>query len=107
MNKTISRKSFLTHSAAFSAGAVTLGMPQILYGSSRKRDLRIGFIGTGLRGRNHVKNILLYGGVHCPAFCDIDPDAVTKTKELIAGLEIDHPEPKVYSEGATAYQEML
>ena len=107
MAKNISRKTFLTNSAILSAGAVTLGMPQFVMGASRKTDLRIGFIGTGLRGRNHVKNILTYGGVHCPAFCDIDPDAVSKTKELIASLDINHPEPKVYSEGPTAYQEML
>ena len=120
-----SRKQFLRSSGLLAAGAaitpaVVLGgvggagegskIAPFLKGLGfGKSELRIGFIGTGLRGRNHVKNILTYegadGSVHCPAICDIDPDAIERAKILIA--ETGHPEPKVYTGSPTAYQEML
>lgn len=125
----VSRKQFLRSSGVLAAGSL-LAPSLALAGSSGssgaaasgakaasilqrlgfgKSELRIGFIGTGLRGRNHVRNILAYegagGSIHCPAICDVDPDAIERTRKLIA--ELSHPEPKVYTGHSHAYQEML
>lgn len=99
------RKTFIKTGSLATAGTI-LGAPHVLRaGRSIDKTVRIGFIGTGLRGRNHVNNILDLEGVECPAFCDIDPEAVKMTKEIFKekGLEI----PRVYSEHERSFEEML
>ena len=99
------RRKFLQSASVFAAGSLTL--PSIVKASSLKtvNNVRIGFIGTGLRGRNHVNNLLAYEGVTCPAICDIDPDAITKTREIFKTQEKETP--KVYTGSDHAYLEML
>ena len=99
------RRSFIKSSSVIAAG--TLVLPTILKSSipGTQNDVRIGFIGTGLRGRNHVNNVLNYAGVHCPAICDIDPDAVSKTLDIFKSK--GKPVPKVYDDSPEAYLEML
>jgi predicted dehydrogenase len=99
------RRKFLQSASVLAAGTFTL--PSFARASSlgTSSDVRIGFIGTGLRGRNHVNNILSHEGVHCPTICDIDPDAITKTKEIFAGK--GKKEPRVYGGSNHAYLEML
>ncbi len=104
MREGINRRSFVKKTAA--ATAIAASSPAILRAGFLPADeVRIGFIGTGLRGRNHVNNILDHEGVVCPAFCDIDPAAIAKTKELISSKGLKAP--KVYTGGNLAYQEML
>lgn len=99
------RRKFLQSASVLATGTLTL--PSFVRASSlnTSNNVRIGFIGTGLRGRNHVNNILSYEGVHCPAFCDIDSGAITETKEIFSrkGKE----EPKVYTGSDHAYLDML
>lgn len=99
------RRTFVKQSGVATLGTV-IGAPAFL--KNRNRDdhnVRIGFIGTGLRGRNHVNNLLSTKGVDCPAFCDIDPDAVERTQAIFA--EKGKPKPKVYSADEHSYLEML
>lgn len=99
------RRKFLQSASVLAAGTLTL--PSFVRAGTlnTSNNVRIGFIGTGLRGRNHVNNLLSYEGVHCPAFCDIDPDAIAKTKEIFSNKGKD--EPKVYSGSEQAYLDML
>lgn len=99
------RRKFLQSASILAAGTFTL--PSFVRARSldSMNDVRIGFIGTGLRGRNHVNNLLSYEGVHCPAFCDIDPDAIAKTKDIFKNKGKDLP--KVYTGSDHAYLEML
>lgn len=99
------RRKFLQSASVLAAGSLTL--PGFVKNGSLHNldDVRIGFIGTGLRGRNHVNNLLRYEGVHCPAICDIDPEAITQTKELFD--RHGKPAPKVYTGSDHAYLEML
>ena len=48
-----------------------------------KDKVRIGFIGTGLRGRNHVEQILLRADCEVAAICDIDPNALVLSQKMI------------------------
>lgn len=100
-----SRRKFLQSTSILAAGTLTL--PSFIKAGSLNSlsDVRIGFIGTGLRGRNHVNNILSYQGVHCPAICDIDPDAITKTKDIFRSKGKSMPE--VYTGSEYAFLEML
>ena len=99
------RRTFLQSATVLAAGTLTL--PSILGARipGTRSDVRIGFIGTGLRGRNHVNNILNHEGVHCPAICDIDPDAVERTLNMFKSK--GKPTPKVYADTPDAYLEML
>jgi len=100
-----SRRKFLQSTSILAAG--TLTFPSLIKAGSinSMSDVRIGFIGTGLRGRNHVNNLLSFQGVHCSAICDIDPDAILKTKDIFRSK--DKPMPEVYTGSEYAFLEML
>lgn len=100
----IDRRAFIKTSSL--AAASTLTLPGALSaGTSQDTPLNIGFIGTGLRGRNHVNNILDQAGVRCSAICDIDPKAIALTNDIFTkkGKKI----PKAYSKDEYSFKEML
>lgn len=86
------------------AGALA-AMPfrSFAYGSGAKA--RIGFIGVGLRGRNHLHNLLSRNDVEIPAICDIDPDALQAARGMIsaAGFRL----PVEYTGSPDEYLRML
>jgi len=101
------RRRFLKTSAIVGSGimmssATAFGKKKKV---SKNNKINIAFIGTGLRGRNHLRNILLRDDVHIPAICDISPVSVTAAEKMIA--EHNHPKVEVYSDGEYAYLEML
>ena len=99
------RKTFVRNSTLATVGTV-LGAPAILNaGTKIDNTIKIGFVGTGLRGRNHINNILRTEGVECPAICDIDPDAIERTKALFE--EHGKPMPKVYGDHDEAFRDMF
>lgn len=59
-------------------------LPFPVFGLPSSEKARIGFIGVGLRGRVHLRNILLRKDVEVPAICDIDPGALERSRELIS-----------------------
>ena len=67
--------------------------------------IQIGFIGTGLRGRNHVNNLLDHPKVQCVAICDIDPDAIKRASQIIETK--GQQKPKIYGDHERAYEDML
>jgi predicted dehydrogenase len=83
--------------------AATLPFPAM--GNMGQEKTRIGFIGTGQRGRNHLQNLLLRGDVEVPAICDIDPAALLKTREMIA--KHGFPNVQEYTGDDYAYRDLL
>ncbi|HAY35381.1 MAG TPA: glycosyl hydrolase [Bacteroidetes bacterium] len=69
------------------------------------RKARIGFIGVGLRGRNHLAVLLRRDDIEIPAICDIDPDAISASQKMIR--EFGFPEAAVYTGSEKAFEEML
>ncbi len=104
---TANRRGFIKTVGAASAGMIVA--PYISRGGvlSKKNadEVNIAFIGVGGRGRGHLKRAALTKGVHIPAFCDIDPAAVEKTRQLLKNL--GKPEADVYSDGEHAFEKML
>lgn len=98
------RRTFVTQGTVAAVGTA-LGAPAFLKRKSANSTIRIGFIGTGLRGRNHVNNILDTEGVECPSFCDIDPAAVELTNTIFE--KKGKPKPTVYSSHEHSYLDML
>lgn len=100
------RRNFLKNSSTLLAGLPILAYTSSLEGAPTvKEKINIGFVGTGLRGQNHINNILQLDHVVSSCFCDIDPEAVKLTTELYA--KHHHPTPKVYSGDVHAFKEML
>jgi hypothetical protein len=112
--KTFMKKSSLAGLAGVLGGGATTGAANAsTSGKSTSRTVKkgvndhiqIGFIGTGLRGRNHVNNLLDHPKVQCVAICDIDPDAIDRASKIIEAK--GQPKPTVYSDHERTYEDML
>ncbi len=100
----LNRRDFLKTTAIGGMGlAVAPGFTYLKNPVAEKT--RIAFIGVGGRGRNHLKNILNRGDVIVPAICDIDPEAISKSKKIIEANQKQKFE--VFTGSETAYLEML
>jgi len=65
----------------------------------------MGFIGVGLRGEEHVRNAMSMEGVEITAICDIDPERIRITQELIASK--GRKPAETYTDGDYAFMKML
>jgi predicted dehydrogenase len=96
------RRTFIRNS---SLAAATMMMPELLFASPNNEKARIGFIGTGLRGRSHLSNLLQRDDVIIPAICDIDPVAAERAMKMISDKGIK--KVKSYGDDEYSYLEML
>jgi predicted dehydrogenase len=101
-----SRRDFVKKTAIIGAG-ITIA-PSLTFGNnyeSSKDRLNIAFIGVGLRGTNHLNNVLLREDVHVVAICDIDERRNAIALEMIA--KAGQKKPKVFGENDYDYRNML
>ncbi|MFC4635965.1 Gfo/Idh/MocA family protein [Dokdonia ponticola] len=100
-----SRRDFVKKTAIVSAGIALA--PNLAYSATEtKKDiLKVGLIGVGLRGTNHLTNLLQRKDVTVEAICDIDPVRITIAKEHItkAGFKT----PKVFGKDDYDYKNLL
>lgn len=78
-----SRRDFLKKTALASTA---LGLaPSLLFGqpTAATDKLRVGLIGVGLRGTNHLNNLLLRKDIEVAAICDIDPNRIKIASDLL------------------------
>ncbi|WP_420149529.1 Gfo/Idh/MocA family protein [Spirosoma sp.] len=102
MNSLLDRRNFLKSSAvALTASAL---LPEYSFGQQAKKA-RMAFIGVGLRGREHVKNTLLFPEAEIVAICDIDPKAIEATQALIK--KAGRKEAVVYGKNERDYENMV
>ncbi|MBO9637645.1 MAG: Gfo/Idh/MocA family oxidoreductase [Siphonobacter aquaeclarae] len=102
-NDTQHRRHFLKNSAMAAAGAAFF--PHILKAVPNDRKVRLGFIGVGLRGREHVRNSILFSQVEINAICDIDPAAVEKAQKMLR--DSGRKEAAVYGKGERDFENMV
>ncbi len=99
----MNRRNFVRSTAVIGAG---LSLPfSTTLASGTKDELRIGFIGTGLRGQGHLDAIAKREDCRIVAYCDVDPRMLDRTKELVSahnGLR-----PAVYTGSEEAWRVML
>ena len=101
-----SRRDFVKKTAIIGAG-ITIA-PSLTFGNnneSSKDRLNVAFIGVGLRGTNHLNNVLLREDVNVVAICDIDERRNTIALEMIA--KAGQKKPKVFGENDYDYRNML
>ncbi|MCL4122713.1 UNVERIFIED_CONTAM: hypothetical protein GTU68_025197 [Idotea baltica] len=99
-----SRRSFIKKSAIIGAGISVF--PNLTYGlGSKKEKLKVGLIGVGLRGTNHLTNLLQRDDVLITAICDIDPARIKIAEERIKKYK--HPKVQVFGKNASDYRNLL
>ena len=103
MSKKISRRDFIKTTAA--AGGAAALMPQTLISSQAKMKLRIGFIGTGLRGQWMLWLATKYPDVEIPAICDIDDGMISSALKIIK--DSGREEPKVYKKNDEDFRNLV
>lgn len=100
-----SRRQFIRQSTA---GSLALGMlpsATLAAKSSAKDLLRVGLIGVGLRGTNHLDNLLLRDDVQITALGDIDPNRIDLCLNKIK--EAGKPKPQIFGKNDYDYRNLL
>jgi predicted dehydrogenase len=97
------RADFLKVSAA-AATAFSVMPSKVIFGNPNGK-LRIGVIGTGLRGQELLRLSLQRDDTEVPAICDIQQVMINSALRLYDKAEKPHPD--IYSNGKYAYRELL
>jgi len=99
-----SRRNFIKKSAIVGAGISVL--PNVTYGFTAKKDkLKVGLIGVGLRGTNHLNNLLQRDDVIVTAICDIDANRIKIAEEHIQKQK--QPRAQIFGKDDYDYKNLL
>lgn len=100
------RRDFVKKSALLGTGIALAPNLTLANAQQTPKDtLGIGLIGVGLRGTNHLNNLLLRDDVTINAICDIDPSRIALVNDLIT--KAGKAKPKVFGEGELDYLNLL
>ena len=103
MNNKTNRRDFIK---TLTLGATSALMPGDLFAfSSQKKDVRLGFIGTGLRGQWVLSLAAKYPEVKIPAICDINQDMISIALKILK--DAGKAEPRVYQNGNEDFRNMV
>src|SRR5687768_5843567 len=97
------RRKFLTQGLVIGAG-LSLA-PNLVFGRPPDKKVRLGMIGVGLRGTNHLRNLLSRTDVTIPSICDIDVERISIAQDLIS--KAGHQKAEAYSKNEYAFLDML
>ena len=90
------RRNFIAQTALYASSTALL--PNINFGiNTQQAKVRLGFIGVGLRGQNHLEMAMYRQDVEIVAICDIDPKAIAIAQKLIS--DKGRPAAAVYAKG--------
>jgi Oxidoreductase family, NAD-binding Rossmann fold len=97
------RRDFIQKTAL--AGSVSI-FPNIIFGKQpEEKKVRLGFIGVGMRGRNHLEMAMFRDDVEINAICDIDPNSIGESLKLIKSK--GRKEPALYQKGERDFENMV
>lgn len=98
------RRAFIRNTSLMGAGLMAVpGFARNTFSAMEK--INVGLIGVGLRGTNHLENLLLRKDVNITAICDIDQNRINLAKKLIA--DAGGKSPKVFGTNENDYQNLL
>src|SRR5690606_6063198 len=85
--------------------AGTTILPSGILFAKDKGNIKLGYIGVGLRGRNHIREGLLRDDVEIAAICDIQESSLKLCREQFvkAGKKL----PEEYTGSLDAYKRLL
>jgi Oxidoreductase family, NAD-binding Rossmann fold len=97
------RRDFIKQGTLVTAGLAILPTSSLFAESTQK--VRLGYIGVGLRGRDHIGEGLLRDDVEIVAICDTQESSLKYCREQFvkAGKKL----PKEYTSGLDAYKRLL
>lgn len=99
----MNRKDFI-RSTALATAAVSLPGKN-LFGSFADPKVRIGLIGTGLRGQNHLELLLRRTDVDLIAICDVSDVMLATAKDMI--IKSGKKMPQIYTGDDYAWKRLL
>lgn len=99
-----SRRSFVKLAAAAATGFTILPSSTVFSGA-REAKVRLGFIGVGLRGQDHLSLALERDDVEVVAICDVQQRMIDSSKDRIK--KAGKPMPAVIMDGPYGYRKLL
>ena len=97
------RRKFLSNSLIYSSS--TAFFPTLIKGlSTEQTKVRLGFIGVGLRGQNHLEMAMYRSDVEIVAICDIDPKAIAIANKMIS--DKGRPSPTIYGKNEQDFENL-
>lgn len=100
----MNRRDFVRNTG-LAAASIGLASLTDLYGHNNAPLLKVGMIGTGLRGQNHLDLLLRRKDVELVAICDIEPRMLDDARERIS--KSGRRQPAVYTGDPYAWKKML
>ncbi len=99
-----SRRNFIKKTAIVGAGIAAA--PNITFAMENSSNkLRVGMIGVGLRGINHLNNVLNRNDVLVTAICDIDPKRISIALDILE--KAGQKKPAVFGDNDYDYRNLL
>ena len=111
------RRSFLKAGTLACLGTAFAGLSNLSMAEEQSRgearmqfkvnpldQVRVGFVGVGGMGANHLQNYLDIDGVQVKAICDIVPARVERAQQMV--VKAGQPKPTGYTKGPTDFQRM-
>jgi predicted dehydrogenase len=98
-----SRRNFIKTSAIAGLGFSIL--PSHNFARDKTNKVKLGFIGVGLRGQNHLELALRRTDVDVVAICDIQQRMVDMSLELVT--KSGRPKPQIIIDGPYGYRKLL
>jgi len=103
MIKNVNRRNFIKTTAL--AGAAATLLPNTLFSSVTSKRVKMGFIGTGMRGQWVLSLASNYPEVDISAICDIDDGMLNSALNILK--DAGKPEPRVYNNGDEDFLNMV
>ncbi|GGK46014.1 MULTISPECIES: Gfo/Idh/MocA family protein [Flavobacteriaceae] len=98
------RRNFIKKTAIVGAG-ISLA-PNFTFGIGKSPNkLKVGMIGVGLRGTNHLNNVLNREDVLVTAICDIDPKRISNALDIIE--KSGQKKPEIFGISDYDYRNLL
>ncbi len=98
------RRDFIKTSAAAGLGLSILPSG-IVFSKDKDPKIRLGFIGVGMRGQNHLDLALKRTDTDVVAICDIQQVMIDSSLKMIS--EAGKPKPQVIMDGPYGYKKLL
>jgi Oxidoreductase family, NAD-binding Rossmann fold len=98
------RRAFVRTISLAGAG-IGLLHPSPLFSRLIVTKVRLGIIGTGLRGQNHLWNALQRADIDVVAICDVDERMLQSARELV--LKSGKQMPKIFTGDSHSYRKLL
>lgn len=102
---TIARRSFIKQTSLLATGSLLLNNAVAQNLLSNTPKLKIGLIGVGLRGQNHLEALLRRDDVEITAIADPDLSMIAKALQIVE--KFGAPKPVVFSNGNYDYKNLL